>query len=193
MTNNLWANRMLVRNISKNINTAVTMTRNYLDLARIEKGELRVDRKGFDMIGDVIDPILEELKQALIEKDMTVAKDLPGAIPVEGDPALLYVAYKNLINNALKYGNRGGKIGLGFNQNKTYLRFEIWNEGKGLLPDQVSRLFQRFVRFSNNSETSRSTGLGLFITKEIISKHGGDIWAESETGEWINFIFTLPR
>ena len=54
-------------------------------------------------------------------------------------------------------------------------------------------LFQRFVRLGDDVKGCRSTGLGLFITKEIIEKHGGTIRAESQPGAWINFIFTLPR
>jgi len=54
-------------------------------------------------------------------------------------------------------------------------------------------LFGKFVRFGQDTNSSRSVGLGLFITKEIITKHGGKIWVESEEGRWINFLFTLPK
>ncbi|MBF0475200.1 MAG: ATP-binding protein, partial [Deltaproteobacteria bacterium] len=55
------------------------------------------------------------------------------------------------------------------------------------------KLFGKFVRYKTGQDTDRmSTGLGLFITKEVITKHGGTIWAESEEGKWINLIFTLP-
>ena len=68
----------------------------------------------------------------------------------------------------------------------------MWNDGNGLSADKTARLFGKFVRFNQETDTSRSAGLGLFITREIITKHGGKIWAESEVGRWINFIFTLP-
>jgi K+-sensing histidine kinase KdpD len=68
----------------------------------------------------------------------------------------------------------------------------VWNEGKGLTSDKLQRVFEKFVRFESEKEVSRSTGLGLFITKDIINKHGGTVWAESQEGKWINFIFTLP-
>jgi signal transduction histidine kinase len=69
----------------------------------------------------------------------------------------------------------------------------VWNEGKGLTPEQVSRLFEKFVRFEGQTEATRSTGLGLFITREIILKHHGDIRAESEPGQWMRFQFVLPK
>jgi len=81
----------------------------------------------------------------------------------------------------------------GFVREEKNFRFEIWNDGNGLSPDKTARLFGKFVRFNQETDTSRSAGLGLFITREIITKHGGKIWVESEEGKWINFLFTLPK
>ena len=182
----------LVSNISKSINSAVKMTRNYLDLASIEKGELRVERKEIDMVKDIVNPVLEGLRQTIAEHGVTIDNDLPKTIPIVGDPDLFEIVYKNLLDNALKYGRNGGKIRLGYKQGEMDARFEVWNKGKGLPPDKIQRIFGKFVRFEGEKEVSRSTGLGLFITKDIINKHGGTIWAESQEGKWINFIFTLP-
>jgi len=182
----------LAHNISKSIDGAVRMTRNYLDLARIEKGELRVMPKKADMIKEIISPLLEELKAVINERGVTIQNDLPEAVAVYGDTALLKIAYRNLLDNALKYGNQDGKIKLGFEEKNGTLQFEVWNEGRGLTSEQVSRLFEKFVRFEGQTEATRSTGLGLFITREIITKHHGEIRAESEPGQWMRFRFTLP-
>jgi two-component system NtrC family sensor kinase len=183
----------LVKNISKSIDQAVRMTRNYLDLARIEKGELIVQPKPIDLVGDVVSHVIDELGQAIEEKGMRLESELPASMPYSGDPDLLQIVYKNLLHNALKYGMENGTIRLGFREEETGYRFEVWNQGKGLSPDEIARLFQRFVRLGDEVKGYRSTGLGLFITKEIIEKHGGAIRAESQPGEWINFIFTLPK
>lgn len=182
----------LVRNISRSIDTAVKMTRNYLDLARIEKGEVRVNKKPLDIRMDVVDPVLDELLQVIKERNFKLENRLPERIPYDGDSDLLMIVFKNFLDNALKYGREGGRIRLDFSSEDNQYRFEVWNEGKGLSQDQLGRLFGKFVRFQPGTGSSRSTGLGLFITKDIIRKHGGDIWAESEEGKWINFIFTLP-
>lgn len=186
------AQAALARNIAKSIDGAVRMTRNYLDLARIEKGELRVIPKVMEMIGEIIDPLLEELKPVIDQQGVTIEKRLPGAIVLKGDTALLKIAYRNLLDNALKYGNKGGRIRLGFEEKNGALHFEVWNEGKGLTAEQIARLFEKFVRFESHAEATRSTGLGLFITREIIMKHKGEILAESEPGQWMRFRFTLP-
>jgi signal transduction histidine kinase len=186
------AQAALARNIAKSIDGAVRMTRNYLDLARIEKGELRVIPKVIEMIGEIIDPLLEELKPVIDLQGATIENRLPRAIVLKGDAALLKIAYRNLLDNALKYGRKGGRIELGCEEKDGSFHFEVWNEGKGLTSEQISRLFEKFVRFESHAEATRSTGLGLFITREIIMKHNGEIRAESEPGQWMRFRFTLP-
>ena len=186
------AQAALARNIAKSIDGAVKMTRNYLDLARIEKGELKVHFKKADMIKDVVHPVLEDLRPMINDRNVTIEKMLPLSVPVYGDVALLKIAYRNLLDNALKYGNQAGRVKLGFEEKDDVMQFEVWNEGPGLTPEQLPRLFEKFVRFDTPAESSRSTGLGLFITRNILSKHGGRIWAESEAGEWMRFRFVLP-
>jgi two-component system, NtrC family, sensor kinase len=183
----------LTRNIARTIEGAVKMTRNYLDLARIEKGELRVRPEWADMIKDIVNPVLEELEPMVNERKVTIEKTLPDSISVYGDAALLKIAYRNLLDNALKYGNQGGKVRLGFEEKDGMHQFEIWNEGQGLTKEQLPRLFEKFARFNTPTESSRSTGLGLFITRDIVTKHEGRIWADSETGQWMRFRFVLPR
>jgi signal transduction histidine kinase len=182
----------LAHNIAKSIDGAVRMTRNYLDLARIEKGELKVIPKEMDMIQEIIDPLLDELKPMIVQQGMTIEKQLPEAIVLEGDAALLKIAYRNLLDNALKYGKKGGRIRLACEEKDGGLHFEVWNEGKGLTSEQISKLFEKFVRIERHAEATRSTGLGLFITREIITKHHGEIRAESEPGQWMRFRFALP-
>jgi len=182
----------LAHNIAKSIDGAVRMTRNYLDLARIEKGGLTVIPKEMDVIREVVEPLIEEMKPIIEQGGVTIERQLPMAAVLRGDPALLKIAYRNLLDNALKYGKKGGRIRLGVEEKNGSLHFEVWNEGKGLTSEQVSRLFEKFVRFENQPEAARSTGLGLFITREIIAKHHGEIRAESEPGQWMRFRFALP-
>lgn len=181
----------LVQNISRSIDSAVKMTRNYLDLARIEKGELTVHAVAMDMAGEVVNPLLEELKQVIAEREVRIENRLPSSIPMRGDPSLLKIVCKNLLDNALKYGRKGGRIALDCSRNGRELRLEVWNEGEGQSPEKLSRLFEKFVHFGTQGDGSRGTGLGLFITREIIQKHGGRIWAESKEGEWMRFVFVL--
>jgi len=182
----------LVGNITRSISAAVAMTRSYLDLARIESGALRPVSIETDLSKDIVIPVLDELHQLIAEKEMIIEKAIPEPLVIMGDPNLLQIVYRNLISNALKYGRRQGRIKLGAVREAADFRCEVFNEGDGLSPDQIGRLFGKFVRFNQENDTARSAGLGLFITRQIIAAHGGRIWAESEAGRWINFIFSLP-
>jgi two-component system NtrC family sensor kinase len=181
----------LVQNISRNIGSAVSMTRNYLDLARIEKGELAVHARELDMVREVVRPVLEELKPVIADRRIRIEDRLPSSVNLKGDRSLLKIVCKNLLDNALKYGRIGGRIGIDFSEKEGELRFEIWNEGQGQPAERLPHLFEKFVRFGSQVDGSRGTGLGLFITRDIVQKHGGRIWAESQEGEWMKFVFTL--
>ena len=183
----------LVGGIARNIDTAVSMTRKYLDLTRIEKGELRVQVQKLDLIRDVIDPVLEELAPALGGNEARLEIVLPPSLAMQGDPTLLRVVFKNLLDNALKYGDPEGAIRLGYDLWEGRHRFRVYNDGLGLTPEQIGKLFSKFTRFRPVGEgEGRGTGLGLFITREIVSKHGGEITVESEPGRGISFIVTIP-
>jgi len=182
----------LVGGITNSIDTAVKMTRNYLDLARIEKGELMVQAQLLDLLDQVVEPVLKDLHPFIASRSMHLENHLPEQLKVSGDKELLRIVYKNFIDNAVKYGREGGTIRLGCTKSGENYAFEVWNDGDGLAPDKLAQLFGKFVRLHRDKDTTRSTGLGLFITKDIIEKHGGSVRAESREGEWISFTFTLP-
>jgi signal transduction histidine kinase len=182
----------LVGNISRSIETAVKMTRNYLDLAKIEKGELRMEARAVDIASEVVRPVVKDLLPLVEGRGMRVENHMPDSLMVEGDVDLLRIVYKNLLDNAAKYGRAGGVIRLDFSSGDDAYTFEVWNEGQGLPREKLDKLFGKFVRLHRESDTVRSTGLGLFITKSILEMHRGRIWADSKEGEGISFFFTLP-
>jgi len=89
---------------------------------------------------------------------------------------------------------KGTSIEINFEyRNKDNIIVSIYNEGLGFNSDEKELLFTKFSRLNKeNYSTKSGTGLGLFVTKNIIIKHGGEIWADSEHGKWAKFSFTLP-
>ena len=70
----------------------------------------------------------------------------------------------------------------------------VWNEGQGISESDSEKLFKKFSALaSKDGMGKKGTGLGLFITREIIERHGGTIWVESEEGKWVQFNFRLPK
>jgi two-component system NtrC family sensor kinase len=175
------------------VNRTEEMILNYLNLSRIEKGDLEVRTRLVQVEMDVVRPVLRELRARFDEKQMRVEVDLPEDLVVIADPSLLQIVFENLLSNAAKYGRREGLVRVWGRRLNGNVELHTWNEGQGVPPDQVDEMFRKFARLQRPGEQERGTGLGLFITREIVRKHEGDIRAESEYGKWIDFIFTLPR
>ena len=126
---------------------------------------------------------------------MRIVCDVPAGLACVCDPGLVASVFQNLLSNAIKYGREGGEISVAAQpiDGGRSLRFSVWNEGEGFERGAGEKLFQKFSRLSSGGDDTKSgTGLGLFVSQRIIAKHGGRIWAESEPGQWAEFLFTLP-
>lgn len=103
--------------------------------------------------------------------------------------------FTNIIYNSIKYTPAGGEISiqLGYqDDNKKALLVSISDTGDGIDQEELERIFERFYRSKKNDRTKDGGGLGLTISKEIIERHKGNIWAESELGKGSIFLFTIP-
>jgi two-component system NtrC family sensor kinase len=170
------------------------MVKNYLDLSRLEKGELEVEKRKVTLVPGVIEPVLESLEQSLEDRKMHVVNDVPQDLQVFADSNLLRVVYDNLLSNAIKYGKEGGRIEFAARDGEAEVTLSVFNEGQGIPPKKMPKLFKKFSRLDNPAHSKeKGTGLGLYICREIVEAHGGEIWADSEEGEWVKFNFTLPR
>lgn len=175
------------------VNRTEEMILNYLNLSRIEKGDLEVRARPVQVEVDVVRPVLREIRAQFDDKNMQVEVDLPEDLLVSADPSLLQIVYENLLSNAAKYGHEGGLVRVSGSRINGWVELHVWNEGPGVPPEQLDQLFRKFSRLQPPGEQERGTGLGLFITREIVRKHGGDIRAEGRHEQWIDFVFTLPR
>lgn len=181
--------------IAKNLDYFEEMIKNYLDLSRIETGDLRVEKRSCDLFLDIVEPTLNNHDTHIQESGVCVQCNFgAGDVSILADPGLLRIVYNNLIENALKYGKKEGKIVLGAKNEKANILLNVWNNGPGIPAEQMDRLFRKFSRIENvEAEKKKGTGLGLFITREIIEKQGGKIWVESEENAWANFLISMPQ
>jgi signal transduction histidine kinase len=178
--------------LEANTKRLVEMVRHYLNLSRIENGELQPMMGDIALLEEVIQPLLLTMEPDIEAHHMRLDNQLP-ALTVRGDVNMLREVFENLISNAIKYGREGGDITLCSRLLDGFVEFAVRNAGEGIPPDKIGRVFQKFTRF--NTETKRQkkgTGLGLFITKSIVEAHGGRIEVENHPPEWIEFRFTLP-
>ncbi|MFP4056474.1 MAG: cache domain-containing protein [Candidatus Brocadiia bacterium] len=186
--------RQSAERVVRNAKYLEEMIRNYLDLSRIEKGEVELNPQPIDLRTDVVEPMVAQLQPQLDEAGMHLDNQVPQGTRLVADPALLRIVVDNLLTNAAKYGREEGRVEIRCQDLDSQVRFSVWNEGQGIRPDDLPKLFGKFARLQQPATATRKgTGLGLFVSRDLVRRHGGEMWAESRHGEWAEFIVTLPK
>ena len=166
---------------------------NFLNLSRIEEGELKLKISQVSLKENIIEPAANRLQEIATDNRMEFDIDIPDDLVIECDPDLMNSVFQNLISNALKYGYKGTSVKVSSELSDGLVNISVFNEGSGFSNEDRLNMFTKFSRFNAaNYNTKSGTGLGLFVTKNIILKHNGTIWAESEQGKWAKFTFTIP-
>jgi signal transduction histidine kinase len=174
---------------ARNLGHFENMVRNYLDLSRIEKGELTVHKAKLDLNDDVIGPALRNFERQMQERNVKVENMTPAGITLRADRNLLLIVFNNLLSNALKYGDSNGLITIDSLNRNGEVVVKFFNQGPPINEAQKELLFKKFSRLPG-SDKIRGTGLGLFIVKQILERHGGAI--SLEPGDRGNtFVLTL--
>lgn len=188
------AQKKSLETVAKSLDYFQDMVRNYLDLSRLEQGQLIVKKRPLKLQEAVVAPALESVERQAQDRRMMVENRIPAALTVNADPTLLRVVYEDLLSNAVKYGREGGRIVLEAEPRGAEVVLSVQNDGEGIPPEKQAQLFKRFSRLDTPGATGKKgTGLGLYICKEIVEKHGGKIWVDSQVGEWVKFSFSLPN
>lgn len=189
--------RMSLAKARRSCNQMNEMIWAYLNLSRIERGEMMIRPRDLELMKDVLVPVVEELQGNLEIQGMKVA--FVGAAQekkyfLRGDPEWLKVAFRNLLSNAIRYGFENTTIEIRLKEAESHWRVEVHNEGYGILPDYWKKIFEKFGRAPQMGASAiYGTGLGLYIVREVVEQHRGEIRCESEPGKWANFILTLPK
>lgn len=182
----------LVRMIRQEAARLAKMTQEYLDLARLESGRARIYLEPVDLLALVEDVVCLQQPQAT-GRNVTIRTRLPAEKPpVLGDSGRLKQVLLNLVSNAIKYNVEGGRIILELLVREGEVRLAIIDTGKGIAPENLERLFERFYRVPDSEGYSEGTGLGLSIARKILEEHGGRIQVESEVGRGTTFTCVLP-
>lgn len=165
-----------------------------LDVARIEEGKYAYNLTPAKMEKLAQNAFSDCKGLAKTRKIKIIYKKPSVALPeIKMDAEKITIAMQNLIENAIKYTPAGGQVTIGLKYDINKIEFSVKDTGVGVSKMQQDRLFTKFFRASNviRMETD-GTGLGLFITKNIINAHGGKIWCESEENKGSTFSFSLP-
>jgi signal transduction histidine kinase len=141
----------------------------------------------------ICDEISESLKIRTITKNISIHNNVSEEITVFADINLLKTILRNLISNAIKFTNQNGQISIYAKHDNANVTISISDTGIGIAPEYLIHLFDISPLHTTDENTvnEKGTGLGLYLCKECVEKHGGKIWAESELGKGSTFSFTL--
>lgn len=168
------------------------MTTDFLELSRLESGRTRFHREPIHL-GGLIEECLEVIRpQAENERISLEVKIERSIAPVLGDRNGLKQVLLNLLNNAIKYNHRGGKVSIRLLKGKDDVLVSIEDSGRGIPPEAIPKIFDRFFRVPDPDGETPGTGLGLAIAQRIVKNHGGVITVESEFGKGSTFTIHLP-
>jgi two-component system, NtrC family, sensor histidine kinase KinB len=169
----------------------LTMINDLLDLTRIEQGRVQLDLEPLGA-AELVDEAVARFQPQAQARGVTLAAKVGRSEPtVMVDRDRIEHVFDNLIVNAIQHTNRGGKVEVGAHADDGRTRFTVEDNGEGIPPEHLPRLFEKFYRIPT-AHHSGGAGLGLAIVREIVTAHGGDIGVASEPGKGTKFTFTLP-
>jgi len=160
-------------------------------LSRLESGRFKINKTLIPIRDTILDSV-KSFHSLARDKDINLNEDIPPQLPeMEVDGERMRQVVINLLSNAIKYSDPGGSVTIKVEKRGEELLFQISDCGVGMSREALHHLFERFYR-AEDKLARGGTGLGLYITRQIIEAHGGQIWAESKLGEGSTFSFTLP-
>jgi len=171
------------------------MVRQLLDLAKIESGQLELNKEAVDLI-QVVKDVQHSLLPKANEKQIHLTVNTEPVPPIFGDVDRLMQIFINLVDNALTHTPDGGRVHLDVHSHgDKAVEVVVQDTGKGIAPEELSRIFERFYQVDKSrAKSSRrsGSGLGLAIVQELVTLHNGRIQARSEVGRGSAFIVRLP-
>jgi two-component system phosphate regulon sensor histidine kinase PhoR len=179
--------------ILRNSERLENLIRDMRELSRVESRRVPLQPGEVDVV-KLVGALLADMEPRLKECSLEVDVSDQGAVPAWADRRAVDQVLTNLLDNALKYTDPGGRISVEIVGQSEVVRVSVSDTGIGIPSDQQARIFERFYRVDKaRSRALGGTGLGLAIVRHLVQAMGGEIYVESEPGQGSTFRFTLPR
>ncbi len=174
------------------------MTQDFLDFARLESGRAHLERQALDL-GQIVQEVVRLVEPQAQTQGITIALELPDDLPqphserpLLGDADRLKQVLLNFVSNAVKYNVPNGRVFIRAWANEREVGIAIADTGRGIAPEDVPHLFERFYRVPRAEGVAEGSGLGLAIAKKIVAQFGGRVTVESTLGQGSTFTVYLP-
>ena len=181
--------KQLVRVAEKSCVKLTYLIADLLSTTRIAQGQLSLNRSSFP----VEEMVADACSHIALEGNYHLKYEGDHSINIYADQQKIEQVLVNLVNNAIKYASKSLEIILRVEQLPSAVKITITDHGPGIGPEHLSQLFERYFRVEGNKSQTSGLGLGLYISSEIIRRHGGEMGVDSEINKGSSFWFTLPE
>lgn len=180
--------------VSDEVKRLSRLVRSFLDIARIEAGELKINPTEFDVM-ETVRRVVIGFEQAIDEKSLDIrGLDADSKFMVYADSDLTHQIIYNLVDNAVKFANKGGYLEINVVSKGKKIYIGVKNSGMGIPANELPYVFDRFYKTDKSrSRDRKGVGLGLYIVKAVLNMQGQDIVVKSVEGEFCEFVFTLKE
>lgn len=183
--------RELLEAVRNRVDLMNNIVKNVIMVASIDANTLNTEYGPQD-VWTSIESAVGPMRKAFEKKNLTVEVSVPRELPpVYADREQLQIILTQLIDNARRYTQQGG-VTISASQQNDMVQIDVADSGPGIPTEQFNRLFTRFFRIEGNSSPERGSGLGLVITRQLVERQGGQVWAHSEVGRGSTFSVSLP-
>jgi two-component system, OmpR family, phosphate regulon sensor histidine kinase PhoR len=183
----------LLDGVHRNAERLARMLADLLDLARLDAGQFRFDRSPV-LVRNAFESARAAVESLAIEREVTLHLEVEAAPVVRADARALDHALVNLVENAVKYGNKGGNVWLRGRAHGERVRIEVADDGPGIAPKHRERVFERFYRVdSGRAREAGGTGLGLAIVKHLVESMDGRVGVDANSPQGTRFWIELPE
>lgn len=183
----------MVGDAAQSTTRMISLVNDLLNVSRIEEGKFGLSLKKQPLL-----PVLESVKDTLsgvaAKKKITLKFNVPAILPqINIDKEKIEIALNNLVDNAIKYSAAGKTVEIGVKAAASEIIFSVKDTGIGIPAEEFDRVFSKFFRTKEALLLhTDGSGLGLYVTKNIVSDHGGKIWFESKEARGTTFYISLP-
>ena len=176
----------------RNAERLLKLVNDILDVSRLDTDTMRFEMERLETL-EILKEIVEDMKPVIEKKSLKFLIKIPHDLPnIMGDRHRLSQVLKNLLGNALKFTDHG-YIGIEAQKRDDHILIIVSDTGVGISKDELKKIFNKFYQaYTGDDRKNEGTGLGLFICREILQKHDGEIWVESELGKGSQFFVKLP-
>jgi len=176
--------------VHSQVKKMTTLINGFLNTSSFEAGKIYLNEQRFE-INDLLNEVVEEVTLITANHNFVV---MPSPkVSVKADRDKIGQVINNFLTNAVKYSPKGKNIDISCKESNGNIQVSVKDQGIGIKPQDQEKLFDRYYRIESvQNQTISGFGLGLYLSAEIIHRHKGKVWVESEMGKGSTFYFSLP-